>query len=135
MSINKRPDILDIFVVNISTSLKNVTNNYLDFRNMLRPFLSPSISRYSTSPTAPTSLTDGITDWNKFREIIEQKINLKTRLKCPNKLKNAVQHFTEIIQTAAWSSTIKEPWKAQNSFPILTHVRELIAKKRRASSL
>jgi hypothetical protein len=41
----------------------------------------------------------------------------------------------DIIQTAAWSSTIKKPWKAQNSFPIPTYVRELIAKKRRARSL
>ncbi|KAF0718979.1 Uncharacterized protein FWK35_00025419 [Aphis craccivora] len=131
---NPKGHILDIFVVNIPTSLQSVISNYLELCSDHTLVL---ISLDIQPPLRPRQacLTDGITDWNKFREIIEQNINLKIRLKCPNELENAVQHFTEIIQTAAWSSTIKKPWKAQNSFPIPTRVHELIAKKRPARSL
>ncbi|VVC39860.1 Endonuclease/exonuclease/phosphatase [Cinara cedri] len=104
---NKRPDILDIFIVNIPTNIQNVINNCLELCSDHTSVLSLD----AQPPLRPRKacLTDGTTDWNKFREIIEQNINLKTRLKCPNELENAVQHFTNIIQTAAWSSTIRKP--------------------------
>jgi len=60
-------------------------------------------------------------DWEKFREIIEQKVELKTRLKHPNDIEDAVQHFTETIQSAACGSSTQTSPKIQNPFPIPIH--------------
>jgi len=68
-------------------------------------------------------------NWEKFREIIEQEVKLKTRLKCPNDVEDAVQNFTEIIQSAA------KPNLSQNFFLIPIHICKLCVKKRRAKAI
>lgn len=66
-------------------------------------------------------------NWEKFRDIMNQKTNLNISLKCPSDIDNAVLNFTEIIQAAAWNSTV-HPKNNNNSnhLSIPTHVRELI---------
>lgn len=45
------------------------------------------------------------TNWNKFRDIIESKINVDISLESNEDLDEAVEHLTRTIQTAAWEST------------------------------
>ena len=130
-SISKRPDILDIFVTFIPNSFHNTIKNLLepcsDHSSVL---LSLDVQPFPLPRHA--SLTNGSMDWEKFHEIIEQKVELKTRLKHPSDIEDAVQNFTETILAAAWGSTIKTSPRSQNSFSIPIHIRELITKKRRA---
>lgn len=44
------------------------------------------------------------TDWDHFREIIENRINLKIPLKTTNHIELAVEHFTKTVQEAAWTA-------------------------------
>jgi len=48
-------------------------------------------------------------NWEKFCATIDQKINLKTCLKSPNYIEDAVLNFTENIQSAAWNSSVTTP--------------------------
>lgn len=133
-SISKRPDILDIFITFTPNSFQNIIKNLLEPCSDHTSVLLSIDAQPSTQPRQP-SLTNGFMDWGKFREIIEQKVVLKTRLKHPNDIEDAIQYFTELIQSAAWSSSTQTPPRSQNSFPIPIHIRELIAKKRRARAI
>jgi len=54
-------------------------------------------------------------NWDKFRKTIDQKINLNTRLKLPDDIEDAVSHFTENIQSAAWNASTKTQKHSSNS--------------------
>jgi hypothetical protein len=88
---------------------------------------TPDSSTYSPRSDS-ASLTNGIMNWDQFCESIDQNINLKT----PNDIDDAVQKFTEIIQTAAWKSLLMPPKCQANSLTVPTHIRELITQKRHA---
>jgi len=45
------------------------------------------------------------TDWDAFREILEEHIDMKIQLKSPVNIEEAVASFTEGIQQAAWLAT------------------------------
>lgn len=129
-STRKRPDILDIFVTKIPTNLNHLIKNLLDPSSDHTPFFL-SLDGHSSSKPNKACLTNNSTNWTKFREIINSKINLNISLKTPNEVEDAVQNFTKSIQSAAWnSSTIQNDLANSHSTP--THVRELITQKRRA---
>lgn len=93
-SISKRPDILHIFITVIPNSFQNIIKNLLEPCSDHTSVLLSIDAQPSTQPRQP-SLTNGSMDWGKFREIIEQKVVLKTRLKHPNDIEDAIQYFTE----------------------------------------
>jgi len=129
-STRKRPDILDIFVTKIPTNLNHLIKNLLDPSSDHTPvFLS--LDGHPSSKPNKACLTNNSTNWTKFREIINSKINLNISLKTPNEVEDAVQNFTESIQSAAWNSSTIQNYHA-NSHSTPTHVRELITQKRRA---
>lgn len=67
-------------------------------------------------------------NWEKFRDNLDQNIDLKTRLKTPEDIEIATQNLTNLIQSAAWNSSIKKPPKKHsNPFSIPAFTRELIA--------
>lgn len=83
MSTRKRPDILDIFITFIPNSFHNTNKNLLEpCSDHISVLLV--IDALPSSQLRQASLTNGSMDWEKFREIVEQKVKLKTRLKCPN---------------------------------------------------
>uniref|UniRef100_A0A2S2QF50 Putative RNA-directed DNA polymerase n=1 Tax=Sipha flava TaxID=143950 RepID=A0A2S2QF50_9HEMI len=71
-------------------------------------------------------------NWDQFRESIDQNINLNTFLKTPDNIVDAVQKFTEIIQTAAWKSLFVRLKCQKNSLTVPAHISELITQKRHA---
>ena len=129
----KRPDILDIFIVKIPNNINHQIQNLLDPCSDHSPILLSIDALPSYQNTKPT-LINGLMNWDKFRKTIDQKINLNTRLKSPDDIEDAVSHFTENIQSAAWNASTKTQKHSSNSLLIPTHIRELIAHKRRARS-
>lgn len=77
-------------------------------------------------------MINGVMNWEKFRNIIDQRTKLNTSLKCPSDIGDAVLNFTENIQSATWNSTIQHQNNNSNHLSISAHVRELITQKKRA---
>ncbi|KAL4132549.1 hypothetical protein QTP88_009678 [Uroleucon formosanum] len=131
----KRPDILDIFVVNIPNNISHSIKNLLDPCSDHSPVLLIIDAQPLPQPRQ-ACLTDGIMNWEEFRDNLDQNIDLKTRLKTPEDIEIATQNLTNLIQSAAWNSSIKKPPKKHsNPLSIPAFTRELIAQKRRARAL
>lgn len=131
----KRPDILDIFVVNIPNNISHSIKNLLDPCSDHSPVLL-TLDAQPLSQPRQACLTDGIMNWERFRDNIDQNIDLKTSLKSPEDIEIATQNLTNLIQSAAWNSSIKKtPKKHSNPFSIPAFTRVLIAQKRRARAL
>ncbi|KAL4090707.1 hypothetical protein QTP88_025494 [Uroleucon formosanum] len=131
----KRPDILDIFVVNIPNNISHPIKNLLDPCSDHSP-IHLTLDAQPLPQPRPTCLTEGIMNWAKFRDNLDQNIDLKTSLKSPENIEIATQKLTNLIQSAAWNSSIKKtPKKHSNPFSIPAFTGELIAQKRRARAL
>jgi len=61
---------------------------------------------------------------------IDQKINIDARLKSRDDIGDAVSHFIENIQSAAWNASTKTQKHSSNSLLIPNHILELIAQWR-----
>lgn len=73
----------------------------------------------------------GQMDWEKFRSSLDSQCNLKTSLKSPNDIDEAVHLLTKSIQETAWSCSL--PMQTTNptrNLPL--DIRILISDKRKA---
>lgn len=126
----KRPDTLDIFISKIPNSIHSLTTN-------LNDLYSDHSAIFLIIDTAPLNkpkqpiLTQGRMDWNKFRSSLESQSNLKTSIKSPDDINEAVNLLTKSIQKAAWFCSSPIPTTNPNrNLPM--HIRVIILKKRRA---
>jgi hypothetical protein len=127
---NRQPDLLDFFVernVNLYHKIDVVHELSSDHSSLLLSLGSQPL------PVLPKpSLTCHRNDWNMFRTIVNDKLELRLPLKCQDEIELAIEHFVETIQHAAWNS--KSPHTASiPSLPIYpTYIRHLITEKRKA---
>lgn len=138
-SLKKKPDILDIFAAKLPSNLHFCTKNLLDLNSDHSAVLL-TISATPLSRIKPHKLFSTLTDHIKFHDIINENINLSIRLKSNLDIDEAVNNFTTLIQSAAWSAI--KPVKTVNSnniinsnfnYPIIPEeIRSLIVEKRRA---
>ncbi|KAL4104420.1 hypothetical protein QTP88_019721 [Uroleucon formosanum] len=71
------------------------------------------------------------TDKNQFHDLVNQQIKLNVKLKSTSDIDLAVNNFTNLIQSAAWSSTSKSQTTFHN--PLLPeYIHCIIVEKRRA---
>jgi hypothetical protein len=63
---------------------------------------------------------------------LNNNINLNLQLKVNQDLEDAVDYITQLIQTAAWTSTPNRENTLQDAHNLPLHIRELIYEKRRA---
>ena len=129
-SLQKNPDILEIFITKLPKQLYSLIDNLLNPCSDHSPVL---LSIDATPPIRPEkpSLTNGIMNWKKFQDDIQKQINLKTKLKSPDDIEDAVENLTSLIQNSAWNASTPIPAKPQ-SLNLPSYVRELIVQKRRA---
>lgn len=74
-------------------------------------------------------------NWEQFKKILDNKINLNISLKTPEQIETAVKNFTSSIQTSAWSSSSTPTQSIPHySMQLPTFARDLISLKRRARS-
>ena len=133
-SAQKNPDILDIFVSKIPSNLFHSTDNILDL-NSDHSSMVLTLNEYPLTRPEPLKLFNATTDRYKFHDLVNQKIKLNIKLKSTDDIDLAVNSFTNIIQSAAWSSTSEanHSFSYQPSLP--SHIRTLIVEKRRARAL
>lgn len=68
------------------------------------------------------------TNWEYYRDIINEKLNCKISLKTEIELEEAIENFIKIIQKAAWESTpkIKPKFNTQHNYSlnVITKIKE-----------
>lgn len=128
---NRIPDLLDFFVV------KGISLHYAEVEESvdIASDHSPVILTISTNIIKKEKqpfLTNKQTCWDNFRMLIDNNINLETRLKTIKELEEIVDSLTKTIQNAAWNSTPTETLNTGGitSYPMV--IKEKLAEKRRA---
>ncbi|KAL4136371.1 hypothetical protein QTP88_007919 [Uroleucon formosanum] len=129
----KKPDILDIFETKIPSNLHCLTKNILEL-NSDHSSVILNVSATVFARVEPPRLFSPLTDRLEFQNIINQRIDLKIKLKSNYDIDEAVNNLTMLIQSAAWEAT--KPNKthdSKNNYPIVSdQIRCLIVEKRRA---
>lgn len=124
----KIPDLLDFFITKVSPNFVLVEDSFdmdSDHSAVLLTLSERIIKRESK-----LALTNKTTDWESFRIELENKINLKVKLKDKLQLETEAENFTKIIQNAAWNNTKVYTHKTVgNNYP--KEVRKLVKEKRR----
>jgi hypothetical protein len=126
----KIPDLIDFLII------KNIPAQYLqieeshDLNSARMPIhltLRENIIEKENNPV----LVNRHTDWESFRQSLEDKINLMVPLRNEEQLDREVEKFLVDIQQSAWENTpeIKKRTKG-NNYP--KEIRNLIAEKRKA---
>lgn len=129
--INKLPDLIDFFIT------KGIADNYICMENdeSLSSDHSPVIMTLNETIVKKentASLTSKRTNWNLFRELIDQNINLQVPIRTSVHIEEELEQLIENVQQAAWQST---PNRQNYSNPTKMYpleVREMVAKKRKA---
>jgi hypothetical protein len=67
--------------------------------------------------------------------LVDRNINLKISLKTTQEINDAINNFTNVIQTAAWYARTSHRQHFNHSPSISEYIRILIANKRRARAL
>ncbi|KAL4136313.1 hypothetical protein QTP88_007861 [Uroleucon formosanum] len=129
----KKPDILDIFETKIPSNLHCLTKNILEL-NSDHSSVILNVSATVFARVEPPRLFSPLTDRLEFQNIINQRIDLKIKLKSNYDIDEAVNNLTMLIQSAAWEAT--KPNKthdSKNNYPIVSdQICCLIVEKRRA---
>lgn len=132
-SSRKRPDILDIFVTKIPSTLHSLITNLHAPCSDHSPILLSIDCQPLSNQHNPTPLHSHI-NWDNFHKSILEKTSLKICLKTSNDIDEAVNLFTSNIQTSAWESA--QPTQSHTCNMIIPlYIRSLIAQKRRARCL
>lgn len=102
----KIPDLLDFFIC------KNVSNNYAAVQSIadLSSNHSPVLLTISTTilmKNANLHITNKNTNWEEYREILSQDVDLRIKLKTPDELEAASNAFINLIKSAATRATPK----------------------------
>jgi len=125
----KSSDILEIFITKIPNGLYTTVTNLDDLYSVL--FTIDSAPLYK--PDIP-SLIQGQMDWDKFKSLLENQINLKVSLKSTVDIDDAINHLIKSIQDSAWSSSSPLPPK-DHFWNLPLHIGALISEKRKARSI
>lgn len=126
---NKIPDVIDFFVVKGLSTKYFKPESCLDGSSDHSPVLLTFSNRVIEFEKRD-SLYNHRTDWNSFREYIDEHISLNIRLKSAEDIDSAVMQITTLIQEACWKSTPAiSHSECTNNYPL--EIRAQIMEKRR----
>lgn len=126
---DKKPDLLDILITKGICTGKIECRTSYELSSDHSPVLVNLNMNAVQAPEA-CKLHNRKTDWDLFRNLVTTSINQNIILKSDTDIEEAVEHFNEIIQKAAWEAT-PEPKRKEDPPQCPLRVRELIAEKRR----
>lgn len=126
----KKPDLLDFYIVKGLATNFLLTENLIDLSSDHTPVLL-TISTTVIQKKKKT-LTSKATNWDKFREELGQRIDLRVRLKTTNELEAQAASLIEAIREAAESATPDLKNTAYQEITYPRQIREKIAERRRA---
>ena len=127
---NKIPDLLDFFIT------KKISPSFIEVSDILdldsdHTAVLLTLSVKIVRKEANSTLVNKSTNWDCFKNYLQNNINLQISLKSIDQLETQAEKYMTIIQRAAYESTrqVKYTVKA-SSYPI--EIRTLIANKRKA---
>lgn len=125
----KIPDVIDFCIIKGFSKLYFKAESCLELSSDHSPVVVTMCSKI-IEIEKPPSLCNKKTNWNLFRSLVTESINLSLPLKTESEISDAVEHFNHCVQQAAWNSTPSNSRKAKPS-RCSTAALELISKKRR----
>jgi hypothetical protein len=123
----KIPDLLDFFIQKGLTNIPYELRTEHDLSSDHLPIRLTLWAEYQI--TSKPNLVCGDMDWDKFRQLLDRSLSVPVSLQTCDQLEDAVEYFTNSIQTAAWMSCT--PWQRNNLPRYPQFIRNLIREKRR----
>lgn len=120
----KIPDLLDFCVTKGYSTKYATVKSCFDLTSDHSPIIV-NVFAQVTPKITQSSLTNNRTNWNLFRTILNDKINLNIELKTPDQLEEAVEYLNNLIHEAAWQTT-PEITSIQNEEKCPPTIREKI---------
>jgi len=126
----KIPDLLDFFVTSgISPSYTDMKPSY-DLSSDHTP-TTMTISTSLATHITTTKLHTSITDWNKYKTVVRDKLTTKMKLKTREDIEVATSKLIDILQHAVKTANqVKNRPKQVKYLP--SHIKQLVAQKHRA---
>lgn len=125
----KMPDVIDFCVLK-SIPLDHLSiEESLDLSSDHTPLLV-QISTNIIQKQKPASLTTKKTNWELFRNLLDDKLSTNISLKSEEEINEAVENLTKAIQQAAWEST-PELNMTTNTKDCSSKVKEALHEKRK----
>ncbi|KAJ8706107.1 hypothetical protein PYW07_010884 [Mythimna separata] len=127
---NKLPDVLDFFITKGLSRLYYKVDGCLDGSSNHIPVIL-TVSTNVLSQQKNHRLYNRHTNWELFRTLVEDSLQLRVSLKTEDEIDNAVLEFTRTVQEACWTSSkeVTQNNTRQNSVP--QEIRQMILEKRR----
>lgn len=101
---NKTPDLIDFCVTKGLHRDHLLIEENLELSSDHTPIMI-TLSNKIIKKIKPATLCNKRTDWELFRKLLEERLELNFSLKTAEEIDNAVQKLTCAIQNAAWDST------------------------------
>lgn len=125
------PDLIDFFVT------KNIPKNFIYIENTAALSSSDhsavimTVSDNFIEKETPSFLSNNRTNWQFFKYILSEKIELKIPLRTKDQIDEELTSFINAIQTSAWESTpTTSHTNTTGTYP--KEIRDLLSKKRKA---
>jgi hypothetical protein len=130
---NKIPDLLDFFVTNgIPSKYTDIQSSYDLYSDHFPTTATLSKSVIVRKPTP--RLHNSKTNWDTYRQIIQDKANLSIKLKEHDDIELETNNLLNLLQRAAKEVIPNsDPQRTTNNIPY--KIKELVAEKRKARSI
>ena len=126
---NKIPDLVDFLVTKGSDTKRFIVESCLDLTSDHTSILITTFTHIPGKSMKP-SLYSKKTEWNCFRETLDELIALEIPLKTETDIEETVENITKAIQKAAWQTTPdRNEQNSKEECPII--VKQKIAEKRK----
>lgn len=127
---NKIPDLIDFFISKGIASNFAATEGMDDLTSDHTPVLL-TLSAKIIKKERKQNLTNKYTDWDVFRDKLDNLINLKVKLSTKEELETQTQNFIENLRTAASNATPSPKEKPETEIHYPADIREMIKERRK----
>jgi len=130
----KIPDLLDFFITKGISSNNMEVDNIIDLTSDHTPVLL-NLNASVILKNKKRNLTNKYTDWDLFRKILDESIDLDVSLKTKQEIDLQYEKFTDLLQDAARKATPNIEAKPIQEANYPAEIRELIKERRKARRL
>ena len=127
---NKQPDLLDFYITKGLSRLFFLIEPCLDSSSNHTPVML-TVSATILKHESCKPLYNSKTDWDSFRDLVDEMLDLKVALKTCEDIDSAVKTLTNTIQVACWESTSEDVHLSARHKIVPWEIRQKILEKRR----
>ena len=113
---NKTPDLIDFFISKSICKTKVKCTSLAELSSDHSPVLL-FLNQACNKLPLPCHLHNKKTNWNVFKTLVTESLNVHISLKTEEEIIEAVEHFNKCVQNAAWAATPANTHKSSHTFP------------------